>query len=424
MGCVINTPIGRYHPRVVDSVIEEDLSIFGGVLITGPKWCGKTWTGINHARSMISIDDRDSLEVARLSPNTALSGDSPRLVDEWQRVPDLWDAARHNIDYAGGRGMYIFTGSAVPPENSTFHAGTGRFVRVKMRPMSLFESGDSTGSASLSKIFETGAVDPAPSSIDYEKAVWLICRGGWPASLWVEGEKALRIPQAYVDSLASSDTTRTDLRRRDPLVNERLLRSLARNSASPVKTSVISADASGDGQDVSDASVRNYMDALKTIFAIEEQGAWMPSLRSRARVRTAPKMHFADPSLAAAAMKTGPAGLKMDAKTTGLLFESLCYRDLSVYASSLNGNVYHYRDSNDLEADAIVELADGRWGVAEVKLGHSQYENAASNLLRLKESVGEDAAKPSFLMILTATGGFAYTRPDGICVVPIDCLGP
>ncbi|MDR3283320.1 MAG: DUF4143 domain-containing protein [Candidatus Methanoplasma sp.] len=421
---MIKAPADRYRPRVVDSLIDEDLSIFGGVLITGPKWCGKTWTGINHSESVISMDDRDSLEVARLSPSTALSGGFPRLIDEWQRVPELWDAARHKIDCANERGLYIFTGSAVPPENSTFHTGTGRFARVKMRPMSLFESGDSTGSVSLSKMFKTGTVDSAPSSIDYEKAVWLICRGGWPASLWADGEKALRIPRAYVESLASSDTNRADMRRRDPFVNERLLRSLARNSASPVKASVISTDVSGSEHNVSEASVRNYVDSLRTIFAVEEQGAWMPSLRSRARVRTSPKIHFADPSLAVAAMKTGPDGLKMDAKTAGILFESLCYRDLSVCASPLNGNVYHYRDSNDLEVDAIVELADGRWGAVEVKLGHSQYNEAASNLLRLAENVGEGASKPSFLMILTATGGFAYARSDGICVVPIDCLGP
>jgi predicted AAA+ superfamily ATPase len=372
---------------------------------------------------MASVDDENVKEMANISPDAVLAGETPRLMDEWQDAPGLWDAARRRIDASAKTGMYIFTGSSTPLLSRTSHTGTGRFATVRMRPLSLFESGGCNGSVSLARLFDTGRVDPAESAMDYETIADLVCRGGWPASYWSDRADPLTLPKSYVESLTSYDISRADGVRRDPAVTGRLLKSLARNSATNVSATAIAADVSGSGRPVSEQTVRSYIGALMQLCVIDEQPAWTPSLRSRARVRTSPKMHFSDPSLAAAAMNAGPGLVRSDPKTLGFLFESMCYRDLCVYASASDGAVYHYRDSNGLESDAVVELPDGRWGAVEVKLGSNRFEEAASNLMKLRDIAG-GGRPPSFLMIVSATCGYAYTRKDGVAVVPIDCLGP
>ncbi|MDR3206101.1 MAG: DUF4143 domain-containing protein [Candidatus Methanoplasma sp.] len=414
-----------YRPRIIDSCISEKLRAFGGVLITGPRSCGKSWTGINHSRSATFMGDEDANRSVALNPQSALEGEYPHLVDEWQDVPKLWDVARRNIDLAHKKGMYVFTGSSVPPLERTSHTGIGRFARMHMRTMSLFESGDSSGSVRLSALFDAGRADNAPSKMDYQQAVRLICRGGWPGALGIDDDAAIGMSYDYINSVIDLDMSRVDGKRRSRTTAELMLRSLARNNASSASISTIGADVQRAGTKISDITVNSYLEVFRKLFIIEEQTAWHPSLRSRTRIRTSPKRHFTDPSLAAAALGARPKMLLKDAKTAGLLFESLCYRDLCVYASASGGRVFHYRDNSDLEVDAVIQLDDGRWGAAEVKLGTFEFEKAAVNLIRMKKKmVAAGAEEPSFLMILSASGGGAHTRADGVAEVPIDCLGP
>ncbi|GHU89751.1 ATPase AAA [Spirochaetia bacterium] len=416
----------NYRPRLIDAELKASLKAFGGVLLTGPKMCGKTWAGINQAASSIFIDEEDNIRRASLTPELVLEGDSPRLVDEWQVVPHLWDKARRIIDRVHRPGRFIFTGSAVPVLEKTLHSGVGRFVNLQMRPMSLFESGDSTGTVSLASLFEGKKIEPVPSSLDFSKAVYLICRGGWPAALWVSEEAALSIPRGYLSMIIESDISRVDGVHRSPDKVRLFLRSLARNNATMAGASVLIKDMSeheGNGG-ISADSVDSYLNALKQIFIIDEQQAWMPSLRSKTRIRSSPKRHFIDPSLAAAAMEASPDILLRDPKTAGFLFESLCYRDLQVYTTALHGKVYHYRDEKGLEADAVIQLDNGNWAGVEVKLGDFEFDSAAKHLLELKRKMADQNDQCSFLLILTATGGAAYTRDDGVHVAPLDCLKP
>jgi len=413
----------EYRHRVIDDRVSTLLASFGGVLIVGPKWCGKSWTGIRHSRSIFFVGDEDSAKLASLDPSIALDGKQPRLIDEWQDVPKLWDIARRNIDLSGKKGAYIFTGSTTPPLEKTRHSGTGRFARIRMYPLSLFESGDSSGVVSLSRLFAGDTIINTRSDMDYRKAVNIICRGGWPAALGMDEEAALDIPHAYIESVIESDLYRLDGKVRDRNLLKLVLESLARNNSTSARLSVISKDISENGGSVSDSTINDYVSAFKKTYLIEEQKAWTTSLRSRSRIRTASKKHFTDPSLAVAAINATPEMLVRDARTVGLLFESLCYRDLCVYAAASKGTVYHYRDNTDLEIDNIIELSNGKWGAIEVKLGTSEFEIAAKNLRALKEKVG-NGVEPSFLMILCASGGLTYTREDGVLVVPIDLLGP
>ncbi|MDR3284364.1 MAG: DUF4143 domain-containing protein [Treponema sp.] len=417
----------EYRPRVIDEELERNLKAFGGVLLTGPKMCGKTWTGHNHASSSVFIDESDNLQKALLSPELVLAGDTPRLVDEWQEAPALWDKARRMIDSAQRPGLFIFTGSAVPAAGKTFHTGTGRFVHLEMRPMTLFESGDSTGAVSLGALFRGEKITPAPSSLNYQKTIKLMCRGGWPAALWVDEEAALALPRGYLNMIIESDVSRVDGVSRNPGKVELLFRSLARNSAAMAGASVLLNDMREHEHNagISLESVDSYLNALKQIFVVDEQQAWLPSLRSKTRLRTSPKRHFVDPSLAIAALGATPELLVNDPKTAGFLFESLCYRDLNVYTGSLHGKVFHYRDEKNLEVDAILQLMDGKWAGVEVKLGSFEFDGAAKNLCKLKQKMeGQTQVPAAFLMILTAAGGLAYTREDGVHVVPLDCLKP
>jgi len=396
----------------------------GAVLIEGPKWCGKTRTGMRHSKSALFIGDANSANLAKIGPELALEGERPRLIDEWQDAPILWDVARRAVDMENGRGMFIFTGSSAPPDGSTRHDGTGRFARLRMSPMSLFESGDSSGAVSLSGMFDSGDVPKLRSDLDYRRTVRLICRGGWPGSLGMSDEEAIELPYEYVKSVIASDVAAPGEGRRDSSRTELLLKSLARNSATSAKIASMARDMAADGAAVSEAAVSAGIDALRRVFLIEEQSAWTPSLRSKSRIRTSPKRHFADPSLAAAALGAPPAVLERDVRTAGFLFESLCYRDLRAFATAMRGEVRHYLDNTGLEVDEIVVLRDGRWGAAEVKLGTFEFDKAARNLRALAERVGESVGPPSFLTILTATSGISYKREDGVSVVPMDLLGP
>ena len=414
----------KYRPRIIDRELDETLETFGGVLITGPKMCGKTWTGMQHSASSVFMDEGDTLDKARVSPELVLEGEHPRLIDEWQLEPRLWDKARRIIDREHKRGRFIFTGSAVPG-GETAHSGTGRFVHLEMRPMSLYESGDSNGVVSLSGLFEGKKIKTSPSRMDYKQAVFLICRGGWPASLWIKKSSALTLPRGYLEMIIETDLSRLDRIERNPDKVLLLLRSLARNSAATAGISVILGDIQQHEVNslISADSIANYINALKRIFVVDEQRAWLPSLRSKTRIRTSPKRHFVDPSLAAAALDASPELLVQDPKTAGFLFESLCYRDLTIYARAIKGTVYHYLDEKGLELDAIIQLKNGNWAAVEVKLGTYEFNAAAENLFKLQKKMETQVRPPVFLMILTASGGAAYTRPDGIHVVPLDCLG-
>jgi len=418
----------NYRRRIVDTKLETLLRMFGGILVVGPKWCGKSWTASNQANSEVFIDVEENKRRALLMPDTVLSGPTPRLIDEWQDAPVLWDAARRKIDKEHRPGMLIFTGSTVPDipgEKKPSHTGTGRFARIRMRTLSLYEEGISNGKVSLSALFKGEPFLPCDSEMDFLKALNLICRGGWPASFWIPEENSYMIAAQYLNMVINEDICRVDDTRRDSALVRLFIRSLARNSATPVKATRLKADvAEREGGDISEQTVRSYYEALKKIFVIEEQDAWTPSLRSRSRIRSTPKRHFTDPSLAAAALGATPDILANDIKTAGFLFETLCFRDLSVYMDALDGNVYHYHDKDELEADAILQLPDGRWGAVEIKLGAFEFDYAASNLIKLKNKLAGETAPPAFLAIITASGGIAWQREDGVLVIPIDCLAP
>ena len=416
-----------YKARVVDPLVETYLRAFGGLLIEGPKWCGKTWTGQHHANSAVYVEDQDTQDLADLDPVDVLTGPSPRLVDEWQDAPLLWDKARRMIDQAAQKGMFIFTGSAVPPREATKHSGVGRFARLRMRPMSLFESGESTGSVSLAGLMQGESVRPQPSRLTLKDVVWLISRGGWAGSLGLPRDEAIEVPQQYLVGVAESDLSRVDGVDRDPMKVAAVVRSLARHTATAARVSTIHADVVGQEDKksaVSLSSVKNYLTALERIFVIDDLPAWRYSIRSKTQLRVSSKRHLADPSLAVAALGANPAVLHRDVKTTGFLFESLCVRDLRVYAQANRATVLHYRDANGLEVAAVMTGPGDNWGAVEVKLGRAGVDAAAVNLLRLRNKLHGVAPEPAFLLVLTATGGVVHTRDDGVHVVPIDCLGP
>ncbi len=417
---------GTYRPRIIDSFIERRLSSTGAVLIQGSKGCGKTTTAKRFSRSFVQISDPRNpgmLEVARTSPADLLEGECPRLIDEWQFAPVLWDAVRAVVDERGRTGQFILTGSSVPQEDGYLHSGVGRISRVLMRPMSLFESGDSGGGISLRALFDGTARGISVSELTLRDISEKIVRGGWPVAVIndiVDGTYALD----YIDGVIGSDISRIDDVRRDPVAVRRVLRSLARNISTTATVATIVRDAEGQDGSVSDRTVRTYLNALSRLFITEDVPAWNPSLRSAAAVRSSDKRQFTDPSLAAALLGADGDGLMKDLNTMGFMFESLCHRDLRIYSQPLGGTVHHYRDSNNLEADAVVHLNDGRWGAVEVKLGTTGVDAGAEHLLKLREHVDtERMREPSFLMVLTSVGT-ARRREDGVWVVPIGCLGP
>lgn len=415
-----------YLQRVCDKLLASELKASGAVLIEGAKWCGKTSTAQQAARSSLYMQDPDKtssyLAAADTKPSLLLNGETPKLIDEWQMAPVLWDAVRFEVDKRNKPGQFILTRSAVPSDNLVAHSGTGRISRLLMRPMSLWESGDSNGSISLKELFDKNTDISATSDLSIEKIAFLICRGGWPASVSQENESALKMATNYVESVINMDVQRVDGVEKNPERVRMLLRSLARNISTMVSGQTIMADMESNDIGISEKTLSSYLNALRRIFVIEDTPAWMPSLRSKTAIRTSPKRNFVDPSIATAVMRTNPSGLLNDFETFGFMFESLCTRDMRIYAQANDGAVFHYRDKNELESDMIISLRDGRWAPVEVKLGNKQIDEAAKNLLFLQSKINtEKMGKPSFLMVVTG-GEFAYKRDDGVLVVPIGCL--
>lgn len=416
----------KYMRRTVDSLIATYLKIMGGVVIEGPKWCGKTRTGREFYKSILSIDSENTIKTVRMAVNNnstvILDTEPPLLIDEWQDVPEIWDFVRFEIDRRNKNGQFILTGSSVPPTESTRHSGVGRLARIVMRPMSLFESGESNGTVSLASLFETSTDVSSRSELTLENLANALVRGGWPASINVDPDDAALLSAEYVDGVIESDITRVSNIRRKPQEFRRMIESISRNISTAANMQTILKDVNGSTGNASDHTIKKYLDAMEQIFLVENLLAWNPHLRSRTRLSTTPKWHFVDPSIATAALGISPKSLLNDYNTFGLLFESLCLRDLRVYSQALRGNVYFFRNKNGFEVDFIVEIPGGKWGAIEVKLGNFEEDKGAENLLRLRDMVDTDAMEPpSFLMILTA-GTYGYRRPDGILVVPIGCL--
>ena len=415
-----------YLSRLCDQELQMALQSSGAVLIEGAKWCGKTRTASNAAKSILYMQDPDNTSsyqaMADTKPSLLLKGETPRLIDEWQMAPVLWDAVRFEVDKRGDTGQFILTGSAVPVDNVTAHSGTGRFSRMLMRPMSLFESHESNGTVSLGDLFGGDQAIEAMSELSIEKIAFALCRGGWPASVRKNEASALRMSRDYVEAVINHDVSRVDEVEKNPERVRLLLRSLARNVATMASIQTIKNDIEATDISISDKTISSYLNALRRIFVVEDLPAWLPSMRSKTAIRTSSKRHFVDPSIATAVLRTNPDGLLNDFKTLGFLFEALCTRDIRIYAQMIDGDVFHYRDKTGLESDLIVRLRDGRWAAIEVKLGNKQIEEATQNLLVLKAKIDEDKmGQASFLMVLTG-GQYAYRRNDGVLVVPIGCL--
>lgn len=403
----------------------------GAVLIQGPKWCGKTTTAEQQAKSIVYLDDPEymeqNVELANLSPKKLLAGETPRLIDEWQLAPQLWDAARFEVDHRNEEGLFIFTGSAVPTDtNKIHHSGTGRFSWLTMRTMSLFESGESTGEVSLNDLFKTPNLDIfGTNSLNIDAIAWLICRGGWPRAATINKEVALDMAYRYYEAVVNNDISRIDNVKRDAERTKRILRSIARNQCAPISINTICADIeNNDASAANRQTITSYIDALKKIFVLEDSPAWNPNLRSKTAIRSSETRYFSDPSIGAAALGIGPNDLINDLNTMGLFFEAMCVRDLRVYADALDGAIYHYRDSNGLECDAVLHLRNGDYGLIEIKLGgEKKIEESAQNLKLLASKIDTLKMKaPSFLMVLTGTSKYALRREDGVYVVPIGCL--
>lgn len=422
--------MNEYKKRIVDDILLKKLKGKGAVLIQGPKWCGKTTTAEQFSNSILYMAKPDEQEqnkiLADLNPSLLLEGAVPRLIDEWQIAPKLWDAARYEIDHRNAEGQFIFTGSSVPANmEDVIHTGTGRFAWLLMRPMSLYESGESTGEVSLKALFDGSESVRGINNLDMEKIAFLVCRGGWPRAIYMEEEIALEQAFDYYKAVVESDISKVDNISKNPERVKRLMRAYARNIGSQASNETIKSDMiTNDSKALDTDTVLSYVNALKKIFVIEESPAWNPNLRSKTAIRTANTRYFVDPSIAVAALGIGPKDLIADLNTFGLLFETLCIRDLRVYAESLNGDVYHYRDSNDLECDAVIHLRNGTYGLIEIKLGGDTLINeGAENLKKLQSHLDIDKMKePTFLMVVTAIGKYAYRREDGVYVVPIGCL--
>lgn len=419
-----------YKPRIADRLLARKMAGKGAVLIEGPKWCGKTTTAKQQAKSMLNLGDsnvlRQSLQMMELSPITLLEGDTPRLIDEWQTIPPLWDTIRSEVDRRGDFSQFILTGSSVLPDaESTIHSGTGRFARIKMRPMSLLESGESTGSVSLTKLFEGEPLKPQVNQKGLEDIAYYTCRGGWPQATLLEGEIALDQALDYFDSVVERDIQRVDGVKRNADRARLLLRSYARHISQQVSYATIKADMlSNDSQTLDEDTVADYIKALKRLFVIEDLEAWNPNIRSKAAIRTSDTRHFVDPSIGTAALGLSPKDLMNDLESFGLFFEDLAVRDLRIFADVLDGRLYHYRDSSGLECDTVLHRRNGTYALIEIKLGGEKaIEEAADSLKQLAATIDHThMPQPSFLMVLTAVGPYAYRRPDGIFVVPITCL--
>ncbi|MDR2712767.1 MAG: DUF4143 domain-containing protein [Clostridiales bacterium] len=417
----------NYLSRISDEKLKLYLLAKGAVLIEGPKWCGKTSSAEELAGSILYMQDPDRAAMnkatAQSKPSLLLEGETPRLLDEWQVAPELWNAVRFAVDKRRATGQFILTGSVIPTRTDDMHTGTGRIARMKMRTMSLYETGDSTGEISLGTLFDGETDADGKSNISVEQYAFLINRGGWPAVAKETNEKiALTVAADYVDAVANEDISKADGIEKNPDRARALLRSISRSVSCEAKIVTLVNDLAANDESLSHVTVDIYLKALNKIFVMEDLPAWSAKLRSKTAMRTTAKRHFTDPSIAAASLRATPKRLLSDFNTFGLLFESLCIRDLRIYAESIDGSVYHYRDKSGLEIDAIVQLADGRWGAIEIKLGAGEVDKACDNLLRLKQIVDTDKMnEPSFLLVLTGTE-YAFQMKNGIWIVPLGCL--
>ncbi len=420
----------KYRRRIADQILQRKLQGKGAVLIEGPKWCGKTTTAEQIAKSFLYMNDpktiRQNLSMAEIDPKRLLQGETPRLIDEWQLAPKLWDTIRFEVDHRHDLGQFILTGSSVPPETEEIkHSGTGRISWLTMRTMSLYESGESTGEISLQELFATPEKISGATSADIEQLAFFVCRGGWPQAIDMGGERALDQAIDYYDGVVHSDINRADNVNKNPERVKRLMRSFARMQGAQAPNSVICEDIdTNDDGTVNEETVGRYVNALKKIFVIEDMPAWNPNLRSKTAIRTSDTRYYTDPSIAAAALGLGPADLLADLNTFGLLYETLAVRDLRVYTGSLGGQVYHYRDKGGLECDAVIHLRNGTYGLIEIKLGGDRLiEEGVKTLQALAGKIDTDKMKaPSFLMVLTGIGDYAYRRQDGVYIVPITTL--
>lgn len=431
-----STPYGTlknpsYRPRVLDRRIAEGLAVFGAVCIQGPKYCGKTWSGRSLSNSEISLMNPEgnftNRTTAELAPDLALQGASPRLVDEWQEVPQLWDAVRNTVDVSNKERTFILTGSATPRDLQPRHSGVGRIERLRMRTMSLAETGVSNASVSLGSLFEGQQPHSVAPALTLEDLAAQVVVGGWPGALGLPVNQGMRVAHNYIDDLRDFDFSSVDSIKRDPRKVQRLLHSLARNVEQPAANKTLIRDMTASAEDgpLSIETVDNYLDVLRRTFVLEEIAPWAPNLRSPLRINKKPKYHFVDPSLPAAILGVGIPALMGDLELFGLLFEGLCLRDLLVYAEAMEASVYYYRDANGLEADAIVEHPDGNWGAIEIKLGHNQADVAAAHLLKLRSRVVDAGGRePAFLATVEGLSAYALPRPDGVLTIPIATLAP
>ena len=420
----------KYRKRIYDTLLDYRLEETGAVVIEGPKWCGKTTTAEQKAKSILYMNDPDSiqqnLELAKIQSKLLLQGENPRLIDEWQLAPNLWDSIRFEVDHRKKEGQFILTGSAIPNDSDKKrHTGTGRFSWIMMRPMSLWESEDSNGQVSLTELFEGKTDISGINNKKLEDIAFFVCRGGWPASIDKKERASLHLAFDYYDAVVKEDISRVDNVERDSERAKLLMRSYARNQGTQASIASITQDISAnDYSNLSENTTLSYIKALKKIFVIEDMSAWNPNLRSKSAIRTSDTRYFVDPSIAVASLGLGPKDLIQDLNTFGLLFETMCIRDLRVYADSLEGTVYHFRDKTGLECDAVIHLRNGSYGLIEIKLGGEHLISEGIKTLKsLSQKIDTTKMKePSFLMVLTAVGDYAYKREDGILVVPICCL--
>ena len=417
-----------YRPRLIDNIIDSYLEAFGAVCVEGPKWCGKTWTSSYHCKSEIMLGNPDgnfqNRQLAQMSPSLVLEGETPRLIDEWQEVPQLWDAVRYKVDQSGNKGQFILTGSATPNHKGILHSGAGRIAKLRMRPMSLFESGNSSGDISLKDKCE-GRIEPKISGeVDLRKLIDFIIRGGWPANQETTLKQAAYLPIQYIRAVLDDDVYRIDNVKRDKHKMELLLRSLARNEATTVTNKKLKNDIKEiDDEDIDVETVSAYLDVFQRLFLTDNQKPFEAKLRSSIRIKQAEKRHLSDPSLAAALLNATPEMLLNDLNTLGFLFEALCERDLKIYAESFDAELYHYQDYNNNEMDAVIAMPDGKWCGFEIKLGANQIDMAAENLIKIKNEIkASGGIAPDSLCVICGLSNAAYQRPDGVFVVPITAL--
>lgn len=421
----------NYKARLIDHKIEQYLETFGAVCIEGPKWCGKTWSSAFHSKSAIYLSDPannfQNRRLAELAPQAVLEGNAPRLIDEWQEYPPLWDAVRHQVDISGEPGQFILTGSATPIHKGIMHSGAGRIARLRMRPMSLYESGDSGGQVSLQDLCHGRLTPTLTGEVDLQRLVRLIIRGGWPAGLKRKAAHAHLLPAEYLRAVLEDDVYRIDGIQRDPAKMRLLLRSLARNVATTATISKLRKDIVTEaGEDIDDKTIAAYLNVFQRLFLLENQPPFSTNIRSSARIKQAEKRHFTDPSLACSLLRVNERMLLNDLNTLGFLFESLCVRDLQIYADAIGAQVYHYQDYKDREIDAVIQREDGQWCAIEIKLGAKQIDDAAAGLIKLRNSIAaeKEGKPPVVLAVICAMSNAAYQREDGVFVLPLTALRP